>query len=107
MNQYLRHLLLIIAGIYLILMSSFVSPAFAQVSYTPPAQSASVLQDIPFNQAVPVDESYRKEFENCDKNNTFRGFSLPVIRRCKNDPNNVKALLKFTDGTIFIESKLS
>ena len=38
MNQYLRHLLLIIAGIYLILMSSFVSPAFAQVSYTFPTQ---------------------------------------------------------------------
>jgi hypothetical protein len=107
MNKYLRHLLLTIAGIYLILMSSFVSPAFAQVSYTPPAQSVSVLEDIPFNQAVPVDESYRKEFENCDKNDTFRGFSLPVIRRCKDDKNNVKALLKFTDGTIFIESKLS
>jgi len=88
-------------------MSSFLSPAFAQVSYTPPAQSASVLRDIPFNQAVPVDEAYRKEFENCDQKDTFRGFSLPIIRRCKNDPNNVKALLKFSDGTIFIESKLS
>jgi hypothetical protein len=107
MNKYLRHLLLTIAGIYLILMSSFLSPAFAQVSYTPPAQSASVLRDIPFNQAVPVDEAYRKEFENCDQKDTFRGFSLPIIRRCKNDPNNVKALLKFSDGTIFIESKLS
>ena len=107
MNKYLRQLLLTIAGIYLILMGSFLSPAFAQVSYTPPTQSASVLQDIPFNQAVPVDEAYRKEFEKCDKNDTFRGFSLPIIRRCKNDPNNVKALLKFSDGTIFIESKLS
>jgi hypothetical protein len=36
MNKYLRQLLLTIAGIYLILMGSFISPAFAQVSYTPP-----------------------------------------------------------------------
>jgi hypothetical protein len=107
MNQYLRHLLLTIAGISLILLSSFVSPAFAQVSYTPPAQSASVLQDIPFNQAVPVDESYRKEFENCDKNGTFFGLSVPSNRSCKGDPNKVKALLKFPDGTIFYESKMS
>ncbi|CCI06568.1 MAG: hypothetical protein IM504_00975 [Microcystis sp. M038S2] len=38
MNKYLQHLLLIIAGIYLVIMSSFVSPAFAQVSYTSPSQ---------------------------------------------------------------------
>jgi len=107
MTQHLRRLLLAITGIYLILVSFIVPPAFAQVSYTPPSQSMTVLKDIPFNQAVPVDEAYRKEFENCDKNNTFRGFSLPSIRRCKNDPNNVKALLKFPDGTIFYESKMS
>ncbi|TRU82557.1 MAG: hypothetical protein EWV76_14335 [Microcystis novacekii Mn_MB_F_20050700_S1] len=107
MNKYLRQLLLTIAGIYLILMGSFISPAFAQVSYTPPTQSASVLQDIPFNQAVPVDEAYRKEFENCDKKGTFFGLSVPNNRSCQGDPNKVKAILKFPDGTIFYESKMS
>lgn len=38
MNKYLQRLLLIIAGIYLVIMSSFVSPAFAQFSYTSPTQ---------------------------------------------------------------------
>lgn len=28
------------------------------------------------------------------------------FRRCSNDPNRARALLKFADGTIFIESKL-
>jgi hypothetical protein len=107
MTQYLGRLLLAITGIYLILVSFIVPPAFAQVSYPPPSQSMTVLKDIPFNQAVPVDETYRKEFEKCDKKNIFRGLPVPSDRLCKDDPNNVKALLKFPDGTIFYESKMS
>lgn len=107
MSQFFGKLLLSVMGICLILINWTASPTLAQVSYTPPTQSVSALKDIPFNQAVPVDEAYRKEFENCDKRDTFRGFTLPNIRKCKDDPNNVKALLKFPDGTIFIESKLS
>ncbi len=74
----------------------FQSVAFAQSSiYTPPTKSVAVLKDIQFNQAVLLDEAYRREFELCDQD------------ECKDDPNNVKALLKFPDGTIFFESKLS
>ena len=105
--QYLQKLLLAITGTYLIIVSFMTFPTFAQVTYTPPSQSKTILQDIPFDQAIPVDEKYRQEFTNCDKNNTFRGFPLSSIRRCSRDPNNVKALLKFPDGTIFFESKLS
>jgi hypothetical protein len=36
MTQYLGRLLLAITGIYLILVSFIVPPAFAQVSYPPP-----------------------------------------------------------------------
>jgi hypothetical protein len=71
------------------------SGALAQFVYNPPSQSTTILKEIQFNKAVPVDESYRKEFELCDQG------------KCKDDPNNVKALLKFSDGTIFFESKLS
>ncbi len=81
--------------------------ALAQTVYTPPTQSASALTGIPFNQAVPLDEAYRKEFANCDANNVFKGQTMPSTRRCSGDKNNVKALLKFPDGTIFWESKLS
>jgi hypothetical protein len=65
--------------------------------YKPPSQSANILKEVQFNKTVPVDESYRKEFVLCDQKGN----------KCEGDPNNVKALLKFPDGTIFFESKLS
>ena len=81
--------------------------ALAQpIPYTPPSQSVTTLTDIPFNKAVQVDEVYRKEFENCDKNNIFKGVKMRNFRECSGDPNNFKALLKLPDGTIFMESKL-
>jgi hypothetical protein len=94
-------------GALLILVCCTSSPVFAQASYTPPPESVNVLKDIPFNQAVPLDEAYRKEFENCDTRNTFQGLPVPPNRSCRSDPNKVKALLKFPDGTIFYESKMS
>lgn len=81
--------------------------ALAQSSYSPPSQSATALQSIPFDRAVPIDEAYRKEFERCDRENIFKGQTMSGFRRCSTDPNNVKALLKFPDGTVFFESKLS
>jgi hypothetical protein len=38
---------------------------------------------------------------------TFKGKAMPQTRKCSGDRNNAKALLKFPDGTIFWESKLS
>ena len=69
--------------------------ALAQFVYNPPLQSTTVLKEIQFNTAVPVDEAYRKQFELCDKENTFNGESMKGFRKCSGDPNNVKALLKF------------
>lgn len=79
----------------------------AQSSYSPPSQSANALTGISFDQAILIDESYRKEFEQCDKKNIFKGQIMPSGRQCSGDPNNVKALLRFPDGTVFFESKLS
>ncbi len=76
-------------------------------NYSPPSQSTSVLQGLPFNQAVPIDETYRQEFDRCDRSNIFKGRAMVGFRKCSTDPNNVKALLKFPDGTVFFESKLS
>jgi hypothetical protein len=75
--------------------------------YTPPPASAAVLQGINFTNASPVDELYRAEFERCDRENVFKGINVPKAHQCKDDPNKVKALLKFPGGAVFFESKLS
>jgi hypothetical protein len=106
MNIYLKKSLAIIFGTFLFFFSWLNGDALAQTTYTPPSQSATALTDIPFNKATPVDEVYRKEFENCDKNNIFKGVKMRDFRKCSEDRNNFKALLKFPDGTIFMESKL-
>lgn len=100
----------LVLHIFVLLVVLTVTPdmALAQsITYTPPSQSATLLKDIQFNQAVPVDEAYRKQFELCDQENTFNGEEMQGFRKCSGDPNNVKALLKFPDETIFFESKLS
>ena len=89
-------------------LTASIDAAFAQsTSYVPPSLSANVLRDIQFNQAGPLNEEYRKQFELCDKENTFNGEPMKDFRKCSGDPNNVKALLKFPDETVFFESKLS
>lgn len=79
----------------------------APVQYAPPASSAPVLTGIKFETATPVDESYRNEFHRCDTLNKFKNQTMSGHRKCSNDQNRVKALLKFPDGSIFFESKLS
>ena len=74
--------------------------------YTPPAASAAVLRDIDFDSARPLDEAYRAEFDRCDRENIFEGVRMTGFRRCSNDPNRARALLKFPNGTVLIESKL-
>ena len=107
MNIYLKRFLVIIFGTFLFFSICLGSKAFAQTTYTPPSQSATVLTDIPFDQAVPLDETYRKEFDKCDTSDTFKGKLMVGGRKCSGDKNNAKALLKFPNGTIFWESKLS
>ena len=89
-------------------LTTSTNTALAQSTiYTPPSLSVNALKNIQFSQAVPFNEEYRKQFELCDKENTFNGETMKGFRKCSGDPNNVKALLKFPDETIFFESKLS
>lgn len=95
---------LIIATMMLFALYSM--PHMAQTGYTPPPASASVLRDIDFSRARQLDEAYRAEFGRCDRENIFRGVRMTGFRQCKNDPNRVRALLRFPNGTVFIQSKL-
>lgn len=74
--------------------------------YAPPPASVPVLAGIQFPSAVPVGETYRGEFERCDRENIFKAVSMRGFRRCSTDPNRVRALLKFPDQTILFESKM-
>lgn len=74
--------------------------------YTPPPASASVLREVDFTAALPLDEDYRAQFDRCDRENIFRGVLMTGFRRCRTDPNRVRALLRFPNGTIFFESKM-
>jgi len=84
------------------------APLSAQpTTYQPPASSAAAVTGIQFDKAVPVNEGYRSEFIICDRTNRFRGKVMPPFRQCSGDANNVRALLRFPDGTVFFDSKLS
>ena len=75
--------------------------------YRPPPASQSLLTQINFQAAQPVDEDYRAQFQRCDDRNEFRGYQLVGWRQCSGDKNNVRALLKLPSGAILWESKLS
>lgn len=75
--------------------------------YSPPPASVAVLTGIKFETATPVDESYRAEFDRCDRENIFNGQRMKRFRKCSSDKNRVQALLRFPNGAIFFESKLS
>jgi hypothetical protein len=91
----------------MMLVAVYSAPRVArQTGYTPPPASADVLRGIDFASANPLDEAYRGEFDRCDRENIFKGVRMTGFRRCSTDPNRARALLKFPNGTIFIESKL-
>ncbi|MEI6641692.1 MAG: glycoside hydrolase family 75 protein [Novosphingobium sp.] len=58
-------------------------------------------------------KTYKKLYDVCDKLNTFNGKPLPKYgnppkrRKCSTDPNMVKGIWKFPDGTIVFISKAS
>jgi hypothetical protein len=92
----------------ILLAASFSAPHTAPPeSYSPPQDSADVLREIDFANALPVDEEYRGEFGRCDRENIFRGVHMTGLSECSDDPNRVKALSRFPDGTVFFESKLA
>jgi hypothetical protein len=79
MKIYLQKSLVVLLGTFLFLFSCLNSNALAQTTYTPPSQSATALTGIPFDQAVPLDETYRKEFDKCDTSDTFKGKAINVL----------------------------
>lgn len=81
-----------------LLLCGLTVSAYCQKNYMPPGESLPQLYGIDFIKADPVNEDYRQIFVNCDNEKKSV---------CHNDPNRLKALLKFPDGTIFYESKLS
>jgi hypothetical protein len=108
LEEKMRHSLIVplIVGAILTGLSSAMA-----ADYTPPAASSELLEDIDFAAATPVDEDYRAEFKRCDDHNEFRNQTLTGFRRCTtpdgDDKNNVRALLKLADGSIYYESKMS
>jgi hypothetical protein len=91
----------------LVLTALYAAAGITQrTTYTPPPASASALRGVDFAKATPLDEAYRAEFVRCDRENIFEGVPMTGFRRCSNDPNRLRALMKFPDGAIFIESKL-
>lgn len=79
----------------------------ARADYAPPAGSAAAVSKIDFSKAAPLDEDYRKQFAACDDANRFHGVAMTGWRKCSTDKNNLRGLLKFPDGTVFFEAKMS
>ena len=100
--SFTRRLSIVLCALVIAETSSFSNAA----DYQPPEASRALLETIDFAAAAPVDEGYRAEFQRCDDENKFRGATLTGWRRCSTDKNNVKALLKLADGSIYFESKL-
>jgi Fungal chitosanase of glycosyl hydrolase group 75 len=78
-----------------------------QTVYTPPPASAPLVRGIRFEDAAPIDESYRAEFDRCDREDRFRDQAMRGFRKCSNDKNKVAALIKFPNGAVFFQSKLA
>jgi Fungal chitosanase of glycosyl hydrolase group 75 len=91
----------------MLLISALVLSAAKPPQYSPPPASAGALTGIKFDTATPVDEFYRAQFDRCDRENKFKSQTMTGSRKCGTDKNNAKALLKFPNGAIFFESKLS
>jgi hypothetical protein len=66
-----------------------------QTRAQPPAPTATTPAQIDFAKATSIDEDYRQQFADCDRNNTFRGQEMTGFRRCSNDPNNLTRLVRF------------
>lgn len=55
---------------------------------------------------TPVDEAYRREFDKCDREGSFRGYRSRFTR-CSGDANAVTALRRLPGGAIGFVSKLA
>jgi hypothetical protein len=73
-------------------------------TYQPPQASLALISGIGFDKATAVSEDYRAEFARCDRENIFRG--VVQTRKCRNDPNKLRALLRLADGSIYFDAKM-
>lgn len=55
----------------------------------------------------PVSEDYRRQFDRCDADGTFRAHALADWHDCASDPNRVTALRRLPSGAIAYASKLA
>lgn len=67
------------------------------------------LNALDMTRAGRLDPDYEAQFTLCDDRNVFRDEDMTQyrFRNCSNDKNRLRALLKFPDGTILFESKMS
>lgn len=70
------------------------SCSFGQ-EYTPPSESGTSVDGVPFDKALPAAKLLKAAFDSCD------------LAACKLDPSRNKALLKFPSGAVFYESKMA
>ena len=56
---------------------------------------------------TPVSEEYRRQFDLCDREGTFRGHASRYTKGCAGDPNAVTALRRLPGGAIAYVSKLA
>jgi hypothetical protein len=56
-------------------------------------------------------KTYKQLYDECDRNDTFAGKSLPDSgghrQRCSTDPNRVENVTRYLDGTIVFTAKMS
>ena len=72
-----------------------------------PAQPSSIWpRGVDLPSGTPVDEAYRREFDSCDQDGSFRGYRSRYTR-CAGDANAVTALRRLPGGAIGFVSKLA
>jgi hypothetical protein len=69
------------AGLILLIALNGAPRGARQAAYTPPQASADVLRGVDFSTARPLDETYRAEFDRCDRENNLRGRADDPIRQ--------------------------
>ena len=91
--------------------------ALAVVSFSIPAEASectelgNLFKNIDTSRAVELQangsggRTYKQLYDECDKTNTFNQKPLPAKRKCSTDPNLVKGVWKFPDGTVVVIAK--
>jgi hypothetical protein len=98
----------------LFLLAALAASISAQDFQTPPS-SAGLVKDVPWRTAVRFGDQFRAVYDRCDAAGEQDNFSCPNIARpgktlkagCSRDPNRNTAMLRFSNRTIFFDTKMS